>query len=517
VTLLRDHQHSRNDSRRQRVPRNDAAHRSLTGRPPPHSIEAEQFLLSCCLLDGGDLITRCLKSGVTADSFYIRNHAVIFDVALRLFGAGKTIGLAEVAEELKSDGVLDAVGGYPFLADVTARIPTTAQASYFIDKVRELALLRKTLRAAIETAESCYDFGGDIDAFCAEQEERILSVTRARVGVGAARGGALPRLMSWADLIGTATRVEPPQLVAGLIHRGGKVMLGGGSKSFKTWVLTDLALSIATGTPWWGMKTTQGRVLFVNFELQTWSFEARVRSICAAKKIPLDDAGLPNVPNFTSWHLRGFAADLAELIPQFLTQTVGSKYDVIILDPIYKCLGERDENANGEVAGLLNEVEALAVRSDAAVVFGHHFSKGNQAAKDARDRVSGAGAWTRDPDTVITLTPHEEEDCFTAEFVLRDLKPRAPLAVRWNHPCMELASGLDPSALRQPGRPNEHTVEALVELLRGEKWNYTEFERAAVKRKKMSESTFKRKLGEAVEGGRIVRMANIYSVKEDSP
>ena len=220
-----------------------------------------------------------------------------------------------------------------------------------------------------------------------------------------------------------------------------------------------------------------------------------------------------------SWQLRGYAADLGQLIPQFLVQTVGSKFDLIILDPIYKCLGERDENANGEVAGLLNEVEALAVRSDAAVVFGHHFSKGNQAAKDARDRVSGAGAWTRDPDTVITLTPHEEEDCFTAEFVLRDLKPRSPMVVRWQHPCMLADGSLDPNALRQPGRPNEHTVEAIVELLRGEEargaasgLTYSKLLSLAERKKKMSASTFKRKLKEATESGRVEQVGSVYFV-----
>jgi hypothetical protein len=505
-------------ARRQRVRRSGAIG-SAAGRTLPHSIESEEYLLSCCLLDGVDVLSRCMKAGISGESFYDPKHQIIYERMLMMLAAGKEIDVSVLAQEMKTAKQLDQVGGYAFLTQVSSRIPTTAQAGYFIEKVREQALLREIILSATAAVEDCYGFTGGIDEFCARQEERLLGVARARLGVGRASGKSLPRLMPWGELVGAAPRPEPPQLVEGLIHRGGKVMLGGGSKSFKTWCLADLGLSVSTGAPWWGLRTTRGRVLYVNFELQPWSFEGRIRQICERKALALNGDG---VPSFVSWHLRGYAADLAELIPQFLVQTVGSKFDMIILDPIYKCLGERDENANGEVAGLLNEVEALAVRSDAAVVFGHHFSKGNQAGKDSKDRVSGAGAWVRDPDTVITLTPHEEEECFTAEFTLRDLKPRAPMVVRWAFPCMLADGKLDPGALRQPGAPNKWTAETVVELLRKEKaygvasgLSYSKLEAIAKKKPTaMSESTFKRKLGEAKEMGRVECMAGLYFVEE---
>jgi hypothetical protein len=517
VEFPRD-ENGRNRVRRQRL-RGPGADEVEYGRKLPHSIEAEEYLLSCCLLDGAEVLSKCLKAGIAATSFYDPKHGIIFERLLAMFSGGKEIDVAVLAEELKTEKQLDQVGGYAFLSQVSSRVPTTAQDSYFIEKVREQALLREIIRSATAAVEDCYNFTGGIDEFCAQQEERLLNVARSRLGVSRAAGKSLPRLMPWGDLVGDKPRAEPPQLVEGLIHRGGKVMLGGGSKSFKTWCLCDLGLSVAKGVPWWGLRTARGRVLYVNFELQPWSFEGRVRAICEKKGIALSGE---DAPNFVSWHLRGYAADLRELIPQFLVQTVGSKFDMIILDPIYKCLGERDENANGEVAGLLNEVEALAVRSDAAVVFGHHFSKGNQAGKDSRDRVSGAGAWVRDPDTVMTLTPHEEEECFTAEFTLRDLKPRSPMVVRWSFPCMLADGKLDPSALRQPGAPNKWTAETVVDLLKKEKafsvnsgLSYSKLE-AIAKRKptEMSESTFKRKLSEAKEMGRVECVGGVYFVEE---
>jgi len=39
------------------------------------------------------------------------------------------------------------------------------------------------------------------------------------------------------------------ELVDGLLTECGKFMIGGGSKSFKTWLLLDLALALSTGSP----------------------------------------------------------------------------------------------------------------------------------------------------------------------------------------------------------------------------------------------------------------------------
>jgi len=45
--------------------------------------------------------------------------------------------------------------------------------------------------------------------------------------------------------------VAPPQIIEGILHQGCKMILGGTSKSNKSWGLLDLALSVASGQPWW--------------------------------------------------------------------------------------------------------------------------------------------------------------------------------------------------------------------------------------------------------------------------
>ena len=66
---------------------------------------------------------------------------------------------------------------------------------------------------------------------------------------------------------------------------------------------------------------------------------------------------------------------------------------LIILDPSYKLLHGRDENKAGDIAALLDEFEVLAVKTGAAVAFGAHYSKGNQAQKESIDRVGGSGVF----------------------------------------------------------------------------------------------------------------------------
>lgn len=154
-------------------------------RTPPHSIEAEEYLLSCCLLDGSDVVARCLEKRLAPTSFYAPANQVIFEKLVELYNSGTAIDLAVLAEELKTARLLEQIGGYAYLTQISGRIPTTAQAIYFIEKVRELSLLRELIRVATGAVEKCYDYEGGLEEFVDKVEQDIFKVTQDRITDGA--------------------------------------------------------------------------------------------------------------------------------------------------------------------------------------------------------------------------------------------------------------------------------------------------------------------------------------------
>jgi replicative DNA helicase len=165
--------------------RSESGSSPFAGRTPPHSLEAEEYLLSCCLLDGADVISRCLEARIRPESFYLAAHGIVFERLLDLYNRQTPVDISVLAEDLKTIKQLDAVGGFAFLTQISSRIPTTAQAGYFIDKVRELHLLRELIRSATGAVEECYSFTGGIDEFVDQIEQRIFNVTQNRVSESA--------------------------------------------------------------------------------------------------------------------------------------------------------------------------------------------------------------------------------------------------------------------------------------------------------------------------------------------
>jgi hypothetical protein len=274
----------------------------------------------------------------------------------------------------------------------------------------------------------------------------------------------LPEIMTLRQLVETAPP-PPPQIIEGILHQGCKMILGGTSKSNKSWCLLDLAVSVASGQEWWGRKCVRTPVLYINFELHVWAIAQRLNSLAAARPEcrPLGET-------LHVWNLRGHNADMTLLRPKLEEQLARYEFGLIIIDPAYKVLGDRDENANGEIASLMNEFEALAQKTRAAVVVAHHFAKGDSTSKNAMDRMSGAGAWARDPDSILVLTPHEEENCFTVSTILRNLPQLPEFVVSWEFPVMKVASDLNPSALRRPQAKNKVcTDKEFVEAVLGSK------------------------------------------------
>jgi len=154
---------------------------AFTGRTLPHSVEAEEYLLSCCLLDGGETIARCLEARLVPSAFYLPANQVIFEKLGELYQKSPPVGIEMLIEELRASHQLEAVGGVPYLMQVSGRIPTTAQAVYFIEKVRELYLLRELIKVATGAIERCFAYQGGLDEFVDKVEQDIFRVTQDRI------------------------------------------------------------------------------------------------------------------------------------------------------------------------------------------------------------------------------------------------------------------------------------------------------------------------------------------------
>ena len=294
---------------------------------------------------------------------------------------------------------------------------------------------------------------------------------------------------------------EPPQVVRGLLHQGSKFCIGGASKACKTWALLDLALSVNSGRPWINFETTAGAVLYINFEIQSFAWQRRVRIVA-------DRRDIKDLSNIHFLNLRGKTSNFSQLIPDLIGLLKTRAFVLIIIDPIYKLYGATDENSARDVAMLLNSIEQLATESGAAVAYASHFSKGNQAQKEAIDRVSGSGVFARDPDSLMMLTKHAEDDCFSVESILRNFAPVDPFVVRWEFPLLLPQENLNPQDLRKPGgRPSEGYDTKALDILTDKSLSTTEWCHNSMAEFGMSRKTFFRMIKELQDQGLILKSA----------
>jgi RecA-family ATPase len=198
--------------------------------------------------------------------------------------------------------------------------------------------------------------------------------------------------------------VMAPELIAGLLREGHKMLLAGPSKAGKSFSLIQLAISMAEGGDWLGWQVNQGRCLYVNLELDPRSSKHRFWSIYKEhKKSPTK--GMIDV-----WNLRGNSTALDKLAPKLIRRAMKKSYKAVIIDPIYKVL-TGDENSAAEMAAFCNQFDKICLALGAATIYCHHHSKGAQGQKSSRDRSSGSGVFARDPDAIIDLIElHIDED-----------------------------------------------------------------------------------------------------------
>lgn len=279
-----------------------------------------------------------------------------------------------------------------------------------------------------------------------------------------AKSDELPEIESF-DEIALENPSLAPELIFGILRKGHKMLLSGDSKSGKSFLQINLALCLASGSPWLECSVNPCSVLYVNFEIDRASFYHRVQKV-------KERLGIESAKNLDIWNLRGRSAGIEDLAPKIIKQIKTKNYGAVILDPIYKVLGNRDENSAGDIISFFNYLDTIAVQSGCSIIVAHHFSKGAQGHKTSHDRMSGSGVFGREPDALLTLSSlKDEEDAFRLEGTLREFPRMAPKNVRFEYPIHRVDESLNGAVIegeKKAKLTNKEILDLYFGLLQGE-------------------------------------------------
>ncbi len=206
----------------------------------------------------------------------------------------------------------------------------------------------------------------------------------------------LPALENMAAAWDGLPQLAPP-LIEGVLRQGHKLLLAGPSKAGKSYALIELCCSIAEGRPWLGFSCAQGRVLYINLELDRASCLHRFRDVYEALGYPP-----AHLESIDIWNLRGRSIPMDKLAPKLIRRAMRKDYIAIVIDPIYKVI-TGDENSADQMAKFCDQFDKVCTELGCAVIYCHHHSKGSQGSKRSMDRASGSGVFARDPDALLDL------------------------------------------------------------------------------------------------------------------
>lgn len=148
------------------------------GRVPPQDLNAEKSLLGALLLS--DASFPDVLELVRPADFYDQRHRQIYTAFVSLYDHHRPIDLLTVTSELKNNGTLKAVGGAPYLTDLTNFVPAATHAVGYAQLIQNCAIRRRLIQAGTEIAEQAYSPTNEVDELLGRAEKQLFDVSGAQ-------------------------------------------------------------------------------------------------------------------------------------------------------------------------------------------------------------------------------------------------------------------------------------------------------------------------------------------------
>ena len=403
-------------------------------RPKPHNEEAEIAVLGAMLFS-----TEAASAAIGAlkleNAFYRPAHQAIFNAMVEL-AAGKgeiALDALVVSDHLERNGKLEEVGGRAYIAQLMDSVPTAANIEYYIDIVKQNAILRHIIATCTETIQRCYGAEDDVHALLDNIEQKIFEMTGMNETKDLMEVQPLVReavdyleklINGNPDILGLRTGFDVDKMITGL--KPGEMFVLAARPSIGK---TALALNMATNIALNPSRSTAVGI----FSLEMPALSLILRMICSESRVGLAEFRNKTI-NQSRWQdITRAAGDLSKakividdtgaidiLELRAKARRMKAKYgvEVIFVDYLQLIRAHTKSNASreNEVSMISGSLKAMAKDLNIPVVVLAQLNRqAEQGEKPKLSQLRESGAIEQDADVVALLhrereKQHEQKD-----------------------------------------------------------------------------------------------------------
>lgn len=144
--------------------------KSNLAKTMPHSIEGEQSVLGCLLID--DEAPVFIMSKLKENDFYLESHKRIFETMRDIYNMNLPIDFVTLVDQLEKRSILEEVGGIEYITNLTNILPSAANHKAYVDIVKRDSLLRQLISAGQKIIEEAYETSDGTQAL--GQAEKLI-------------------------------------------------------------------------------------------------------------------------------------------------------------------------------------------------------------------------------------------------------------------------------------------------------------------------------------------------------
>ncbi len=394
-------------------------------KTPPHSIEAEQMLLACILIDESSYID--IAGIVHEGNFYRKEHQIIFTHITKLKTQYRNIDAVTLAASLDQEKQLDYIGGHEYINNLVEATSSSSNIRSYAEIIRECYILRELIKAGSDISDTAFTPNGrDIDVILDEAEQKIFSIkdlntTNRQFGdLKEMLNNVIQKIVEMSQredktaVTGIATHYYELDGFTSGMQRGELIIIAGRPGMGKTSFALNIAENVA-------LKNKLPVVVF-SLEMTGEQLVQRLLSSCsrvdqsAIKRGDLTHEDMDNLYLAVD-ELRNAPIHIAEspginvidlrARVRRLKDQIGD-LGLIVIDyvQIMSALGGRNSNRASELAEISRSLKALALEIGVPILLLSQLNRDVENRQDKRPNIADlreSGALEQDADIILLL------------------------------------------------------------------------------------------------------------------